>query len=59
MIEELKPKICCGTEAPPDSWEIMKKINEIILQVNTLILDTQIRYIKEERNDQKTRHDDR
>ncbi len=47
MIEELKPDYYNNI---PEVLVIMDKLNEVIRQVNTLTLDMQLRYLKEDRN---------
>lgn len=39
MIEKLEPLYSDGTAAPPDVWETMDKINELVNEINTLTLD--------------------
>lgn len=39
MIEKLEPLYADGTVAPPDVWEMMDKINELVNEVNTLTLN--------------------
>lgn len=50
MIEELKPDYYNNIQFPPEALVIMDKLNEVIRQVNTLTLDMQLRYLKEDRN---------
>lgn len=50
MIEEIKP----NHRIPPEVFEIIQKVNEVIHQVNTLTLDMQMRYLKQE--EEKCRH---
>lgn len=53
MIEKLEPLY-----APPDVWEMMDKINELVNEVNTLALDMH-RVLRELKKDDESTEETR